>query len=188
MRQKTGFTIIELMVVIVIIAVLAVITIVAYNGVASRARTSQTVSAAEQWIKALQIYKTRNNGVLPTATGCLGANYGFGVDNTPTGAGPQCRQDVYGLAENNTLNNDLAKYITNRPSPAFVTASNNATQWVRGIYYTISSGTGYIGVVFDGAKTASSCPKIGSIGAESGNVYSNGNSLCTYSLGSATGY
>ena len=40
-KRRTGFTIVELLIVIVIIAILAAITIVAYNGLQQRARDSQ---------------------------------------------------------------------------------------------------------------------------------------------------
>ena len=37
-KTKSGFTIVELLIVIVVIGILAAITIVAYNGIQSRAR------------------------------------------------------------------------------------------------------------------------------------------------------
>lgn len=42
--NRSGFTIVELLVVIVVIAILAAIVIVAYNGVSNRARTSTVIS------------------------------------------------------------------------------------------------------------------------------------------------
>ncbi|MCA9336117.1 prepilin-type N-terminal cleavage/methylation domain-containing protein, partial [Candidatus Saccharibacteria bacterium] len=39
-NKKTGFTIVELLIVIVVIAILAAITIVAYNGIQQRSRDS----------------------------------------------------------------------------------------------------------------------------------------------------
>lgn len=44
----TGFTIVELLVVVVVIAILTSVTTVAYNGVQSRARTSVSLSTAHQ--------------------------------------------------------------------------------------------------------------------------------------------
>jgi general secretion pathway protein G len=65
MRKTTsGFTLVELMIVIVSIGILATIGIISYNGITDRARNGQTVNAAEQWIKALQIFRART-GQLP---------------------------------------------------------------------------------------------------------------------------
>ncbi|MES2876148.1 MAG: carbohydrate binding domain-containing protein [Patescibacteria group bacterium] len=70
--RRTGFTIVELLIVIVIIAVLAAITIVAFNGIQQRARTSQVVSSTSQTKKKLEVYKIEN-GSYPT-TGNLASS------------------------------------------------------------------------------------------------------------------
>ncbi len=58
--QRSGFTIVELLVVIVIIAILAAVSIVAYNGVQTRAENTKTLSGLGQLGKALQLYKNDN--------------------------------------------------------------------------------------------------------------------------------
>ena len=42
-QKRTGFTIVELLIVIVVIGILAAITIVAFNGIQTRAKNTQTV-------------------------------------------------------------------------------------------------------------------------------------------------
>jgi len=65
--RTSGFTIVELLIVVVVIAVLAAITIVAFNGVQARARDSQRRSDVRAITKALELYKI-SNGAYPAAT------------------------------------------------------------------------------------------------------------------------
>lgn len=53
--KQTGFTIVELLIVIVVVAVLASITVVAYRGIRERAVTAAYTSAVDQWEKILNI-------------------------------------------------------------------------------------------------------------------------------------
>lgn len=74
MHYKKGFTIVELLIVIVVIAILATISIVAYNGIQQRAHNAQTVTAAKEILKLLQLYKA-DNGDYPSggyAYACVG--------------------------------------------------------------------------------------------------------------------
>ena len=59
-RKQTGFTIVELLIVIVIIGILAAITIVAYNGIQDRARQSHVTSAAAQAAKKVRLHHAQN--------------------------------------------------------------------------------------------------------------------------------
>jgi len=69
--RHSGFTIVELLIVVVIIAVLATITVVAYNGLQARARASSATAALTQAKKKLELYKV-DNGNYPL-TGSLSA-------------------------------------------------------------------------------------------------------------------
>ena len=65
MRKSTsGFTIVELLIVIVVIGVLAAISVVAYNGIQQRALNAQIVGAAKTYKQAFDAY-TAQNGQLP---------------------------------------------------------------------------------------------------------------------------
>ena len=50
-KKQTGFTIVELLIVVVVIAILASITIVSYNGISTRAKESAAQSAISQVLK-----------------------------------------------------------------------------------------------------------------------------------------
>lgn len=83
-KKQTGFTIVELLIVIVIIGILAAITIVAYNGIQGRARDTQRAQDMQTIVKALEIYKA-TNGVYPAAVGTANAS-GWEVSHDGTAA------------------------------------------------------------------------------------------------------
>jgi len=70
-QKQTGFTIVELLIVIVVIGILAAITIVAYNGVQDRAKISKRDTDLSQIEKAIQLARvnTGNTTVGITGTG-----------------------------------------------------------------------------------------------------------------------
>ena len=61
---KSGFTIVELLVVIVVIAILAAITIVSYTGVTNRAKTAKALSNASSVQSYAEVYNA-DNGAYP---------------------------------------------------------------------------------------------------------------------------
>jgi prepilin-type N-terminal cleavage/methylation domain-containing protein len=74
-QKQTGFTIVELLIVIVVIGILAAITIVAYNGVQARAKNTQIMSGMNAYVKAMAAYAA-DKGVYPIPNGyiaCFGA-------------------------------------------------------------------------------------------------------------------
>lgn len=84
-KTITGFTIVELLIVIVVIAILASISIVAYTGVQQKARDSKRKSDVAQIGKALQLYAT-DNGPMYTSSGCGSGGNGSGFFNYPYGS------------------------------------------------------------------------------------------------------
>lgn len=98
-RQSSGFTIVELLIVIVVIGILAAITIVAFNGIQQRASNTARVQAANQVIKLLKLYRTET-GAYPTASTVCAT-----IDNQCTSyAGTPL------TSTNNTLKTNLATF------------------------------------------------------------------------------
>lgn len=64
-RFASGFTIVELLIVVVVIAILAAITLVAFNNVTNRAKASAAASAAQQAFKKVAVYTVDNADQLP---------------------------------------------------------------------------------------------------------------------------
>lgn len=74
-QKQSGFTIVELLIVVVVIAILATITIVAYNGIQNRARDSQAQSTVSQAMKQIKAFAVTNNETYPTSiTSCPNPN------------------------------------------------------------------------------------------------------------------
>ena len=77
-QKQTGFTIVELLIVIVVIAVLAAITIVAFNGIQKRAQASAVGSSLNNAVKKIKLYQV-DSGAYPTALADAGV-----TDNATT--------------------------------------------------------------------------------------------------------
>lgn len=68
-KTVSGFTIVELLIVIVVIAVLAAITVVAYNGIQTRARQSKIDTDVAMLMKAVRLARESSATSLRFITG-----------------------------------------------------------------------------------------------------------------------
>lgn len=113
MRKTTsGFTIVELLIVIVVIAILAAITIVAYNGIQSRANDDAIKSDLAGFAKIMEMQKIDSaNGKYPAT---LTQSMGIKLSATSYGVDSQARNarycynsttDTYALVANSKSGN-----------------------------------------------------------------------------------
>ncbi|OYX40997.1 hypothetical protein B7Y94_05725 [Candidatus Saccharibacteria bacterium 32-49-12] len=84
-KGVSGFTIVELLIVIVVIGTLAAISIVAYNGVQAKARYAQQVSELDRIGRAIQLWSAENGKSLGSSgAGASGAGIGhYTVKSSP---------------------------------------------------------------------------------------------------------
>lgn len=147
MRKTTsGFTIVELLIVIVVIAILAAISTVAYNGIQQRAKTSAAESIASNVAKKAELYNTEVGNYPLAASSLTGA---------PLSASYSVTGIMVGGLENYSSTNTVGYYICGTGNPASlaaITASNAsggqvyyrnyATSSNLFISFGVSSGTG----------------------------------------------
>lgn len=83
-KLTTGFTIVELLIVIVVIAILAAISVVSYNGIQQRSTNNAIIDSTSKTSRLIQSYIAAN-GSLPATTGsCITTDSGCATSSTYT--------------------------------------------------------------------------------------------------------
>ncbi len=126
-QQSSGFTIVELLIVVVVIGILAAIVMVAYNGIQANARDAGRIAKIQSIAKAIELYKVDNGRYPPILDG-------QGFEST---CGSQTEN--WGHCDRNkALADYLAPYITLDP-----TSLSNATQGNYYYHYTSQDSDNY---------------------------------------------
>ena len=182
MKSRSGFTIVELLIVIVVIAILATISIVAYNGIKTRAENNKTIAAATAYYKAMKLYEVDKGEVPHFYDLCLGENYPWDFTGNSSGANQCFYASMSYYKVNATFNTMLRDYTGgNLPEPSMQTAGTS-TAWGRGITYAAQSVGGNF-ILLVALKSISTCPTI-SGQSQAGPPYNYGDDkVCVYSVG-----
>lgn len=158
MRKSTsGFTIVELLIVIVVIAILATIAVVAYNGVQARAQDSKRISDLKVIAKALELHKVNTGSYPLTAFSGLGSQQGWELSSREAEGEFIAPLKTNGFIQtvpvdpiNNAVEDTKTETIANKTfgySYANYTAGTNGCDASRGRYYviglTLTATTGF---------------------------------------------
>jgi len=141
-NRNSGFTIVELLIVIVVIAILAAISVVAYNGIQQRARNSQAVSIIQAYRKALTAYAIEHQYYPTLSSACLGDDYpDAGVYATLSTRNCFRSNSTAGVIGTG-FNNEIKPYLSGKiPTPNNVILGSGSSPWsTRGAVFLNTSG------------------------------------------------
>lgn len=85
-RAQSGFTLIELMIVVAIIGILAAVAMPAYQNYTLKAKFAEVVSAAGPYKTAVELCASDNNGVANCSGGAFGIPATAGTSGTYVGS------------------------------------------------------------------------------------------------------
>lgn len=164
-QKQTGFTIVELLIVIVVIGILAAITVATFNGVRVRSENQKTVVAIKSWIGILKSYKALNDrfpdydaSVDPYAQfPCLGSGYPAGkcmsLNNVNTvGAGV--------AYERSEFVSKIQSLASNLPTPSLQQVTFSSEPMV-GVFVNLGGGGSTVSIGYVLKGTDAQCADFG---------------------------
>lgn len=145
--NNSGFTIVELLIVIVVIAILASISVAAYAGVTGRSEDSLIASKVQGIAKMLESYAAVNSGVVPQADwACVGEPGDYPAENGYTAE--WCHQPYQAPPIPNG-NDHPINYTVNTKLKTLVSAVPNG----RIPEVDLGGGVKYRGILYDSSAT-----------------------------------
>lgn len=180
-KSASGFTIIELLIVIIVIGIIASISIISYNGVQTRTNNANRAAQLQAWQSVFERYKAKKGTVPFATTTANDTGFCLGTTGFPNGYDgvPRCRdylssgsENSLRVSDNAALMAELQTVVPNLPSAQNIPVGRTVGPYV---YYRST----YIDIqgAFNGATT-SECPTITT------SAWSNNNGLlvCTIRL------
>lgn len=142
-KNKNGFTIIELIVVIAIIGVLAGITVSSVAGYLAKARDAKRAADMQTLVKAIRLYQADNSGNYPTFNGgCPPWGWWEGSASCPF----ETVLSSAGYLPSNGVKDPL--------SIGSPTVSPNQSEWVNIYHYIYSTYSGAVDTACGSGKKA----------------------------------
>ncbi|MEP7204971.1 MAG: prepilin-type N-terminal cleavage/methylation domain-containing protein [Candidatus Saccharibacteria bacterium] len=147
-RPASGFTIVELLVVIVVIGILASITIVSYGGITGRANTTRAQTNGVQTQKVAEMYNAENSRY-PASI----AEFNSGtIAKLPTGITLVGGQTGTGTVPTGPINVTAANGATTVGYSCLVSCTNSAGGRIT--YWDFSTNAQSLNIIYVGAATA----------------------------------
>jgi len=153
-KQHTGFTIVELLIVVVVIAILAAITIVAYNGIQQQARVSSVKSDLSSAVKQIELDRVKS-GDFPANLTAIN-----------DGKGLQASDDTYFRyrADNASANKSFCIAAI---SGGVVYSATTGTQMIEGSCYNVALGASAPSTIITDGNPAFATYYSGPVGLQS---------------------
>lgn len=145
MKSKSGFTIVELLIVIVVIGILAAIIVVVYSGIQQQAKAAQLMGSIDALEKGIRVYKLKNGGypnptdVTPSG-GATAACVQPSPDNWPIFEGltaSQCYAHNSGIriGYSSVLKEELQTVVSSIPDTSDIFIKEDGVLYSRGLVY-----------------------------------------------------
>jgi prepilin-type N-terminal cleavage/methylation domain-containing protein len=161
-KTTSGFTLVELTIVIVVIGIIAAISYVSYSSVQVRTNNSNRASQLQAWKSVFERYKAKN-GTVPFPSTPNNTGYCLGTTGFPNGYDgvPRCR-DAWSsgsttslkVSDNAALMAELQTVVPTLPSSQNIAVNGTVGPYV---YYATDSSYLRIQGAFEGSST-NDCP------------------------------
>ena len=133
LTKQTGFTIVELLIVIVVIGILAAITIVAYNGIQNRAYNTTVQSDLSNFAKKMGIYQAETGAYPVGLSSSMDITFSRSAYNTSM-------NNIYYCADATGTNYSLT--AMSKSQKAFTIGSQNGLREYSGGWSGVNACTG----------------------------------------------